>query len=217
MALDFEVDLPQSRLADGSEVSRGLSAVILAGGASRRMGRPKALLPFRGQTILDRLIRLYRVYCERVIVVLGHTPETIQAGIERAAEVEIAINPDPERGQFSSLQCGLALAPGSVLFTPVDYPAVAEGTVELLVRRMRIGGAPMVAPSFRDRHGHPVLVREDVKLALLNLPADGVAREVIHRYRDEAEYVEVEDAGVCQDIDRMEDYQQLMAAEGARE
>lgn len=197
-------------------MSHGLSAVILAGGASRRLGRPKALLPFRGETVLDRLIALYRPHCDRVIVVLGHTPETIRAGMARAGEVEIAINPDPERGQLSSLQCGLALVPGSALFTPVDYAAVEAETVALLVRRMAASGAAMVAPSFRGNHGHPVSIREDVKLALMELPAGGIARDVIHRYRDQAEYVEVEDAAICQDIDRLEDYEQLLAAEAAR-
>ena len=197
-------------------MSHGLSAVILAGGASRRLGRPKALLPFRGQTILDRLIALYRPHCERVIVVLGHTPETILTGMARAAEVEIAINPDPERGQLSSLQCGLALAPANVLFTPVDYAAVEAETVALLIRRMEASAAPLVAPSFHGKHGHPVLIREEVKRALMELPVDGAARDVIHRYRDQAEYVEVEDAAICQDIDRMEDYEQLLAAEAAR-
>lgn len=197
-------------------MSHGLSAVILAGGASRRLGRPKALLPFRGQTILDWLIALYRPHCPRVIVVLGHTPETIRAGMARSAEVEIAINPDPGRGQLSSLQCGLALAPGGALFTPVDYAAVEPETVALLVEKMDSHGAAIVAPSYRGKHGHPVLIREHVKRALMELPADGVARDAIHRYRDEAEYVEVMDPAVCQDIDRMEDYEKLMAAEAAR-
>jgi len=191
-----------------------LAAVILAGGASRRMGRPKALLPFRGETVIDRLIGLYREFCDPVIVVLGHHPEVIHAGMARGAEVRFAVNPDPERGQLSSLQCGLALAPeGDVLFTPVDYPAVDRSTVERLIR----ADAPMAAPSYRGRHGHPVLIRDHIRRELLALPPDATAREVIHKYRAVAGYVEVDDAGVCQDIDRAEDYARLMATEAARE
>jgi CTP:molybdopterin cytidylyltransferase MocA len=189
------------------------AAVILAGGASRRMGRPKALLPFRGETVLDRLIGVYARYCQPVIVVLGHSAGVIQAGITRAEGVQFAVNPDPERGQLSSLQCGLALAPGDVMFTPVDYAAVRESTIARLVR----SSAPVAAPSYGGRHGHPVLVREQVKREILALPADGVARDVIHRYRDAAEYIEVDDAAVCQDMDRMEDYERLLAAEAGRE
>ena len=193
------------------------AAVILAGGASRRMGRAKALLPLRGETILDRLIGLYQTFCPSVIVVLGHSPDVIRDGIARGAGVKFAINPDPERGQLSSLQCGLALAPGDVLFTPVDYAAVDAATVALLLERMaNSGDAALVAPSYRGRHGHPVLIREYVKRELLALPPDGIAREVIHRYRGAAEYVDVDDAAVCQDLDSPEDYERLMAAEAAR-
>lgn len=188
-----------------------LSAVILAGGASRRMGRPKALLPFRGETVLDRLIGLYERFCAPIVVVLGHSPDGIRAGIGRGGRVRFAVNPDPERGQLSSLQCGLALAPGDVLFTPVDYPAVSDATVARLVQSK----APVAAPSYQGRHGHPVLIREFIKLEILALPPDASAREVIHRHRSEAEYVDVDDAAVCQDIDRMEDYERLMAAEAA--
>jgi molybdenum cofactor cytidylyltransferase len=194
-----------------------LAAVILAGGASRRMGRPKALLPFREQTILDRLIDLYLRFCAPVVVVLGHSPETIRAGITRAGEVRFAVNPDPDRGQLSSLQCGLTLVRRDTLFTPVDYPAVKESTVEILVRRWEGCEAPVMAPSYRRRHGHPVLIREHVRQALVELPVDAMARQVIHRYRDEAVYVEVDDAAVCEDIDRMEDYHRLLAAEASGE
>ncbi len=193
------------------------AAVILAGGASRRMGRPKALLPFRGETVLDRLIGLYQSFCPSVIVVLGHSPDVIRDGIARGAGVTFAINQDPERGQLSSLQCGLALASGEVLFTPVDYAAVDAATVALLLQRMATAGsAALVAPSYRGRHGHPVLIREYVKRELLALPPEGIAREVIHRYRDAAQYIDVDDAAVCQDLDSPEDYERLLAAEAAR-
>lgn len=178
------------------------------------MGSPKALLEFRGQTFLDRLIDLYAPFCHPVVVVLGHSHEAIRAGVKGGA-ARFVTNPSPERGQLSSLQCGLAEAPGDVLFTPVDYPAIAPATVALLVRRFAAGNAPLVAPSYEGRHGHPVLIREHVKRALLALPPEDSAREVIHRYRDSAEYIEVSDAAVCRDIDLPEDYQGLLAAEAA--
>ena len=181
------------------------------------MGRPKALLPFRGETVLDRLIGLYQSFCASVIVVLGHAPDVIRDGIARGAGVRFAINLDPERGQLSSLQCGLALAPGEVLFTPVDYAAVDAATVALLLQRMAAAGsAALVAPSYRGRHGHPVLIREYVKRELLALPPEGIAREVIHHYRDAAQFIDVDDAAVCQDLDSPEDYERLLAAEAAR-
>lgn len=182
------------------------------------MGRPKALLPFRGETILDRLIGLYQTFCAPVIVVLGHSSSVIADGIRRGASVEFAINPDPERGQLSSLQCGLALTRGEVaLFTPVDYAAVEAATVARLLEKMASSSeAALVAPNYHGRHGHPVLIREYVKRDLLALPPEGMAREVIHKYREASVYVDVDDGAVCQDLDRPEDYERLVAAEGAR-
>ncbi|MCP5113563.1 MAG: NTP transferase domain-containing protein, partial [bacterium] len=114
-----------------------LAGLILAGGASRRMGEPKALLDIWGETFVDRLIRVLGAHCDPVVVVLGHEAERVRAGVERAAE--FVINPAPGRGQLSSMQCGLRAVPGEcdgVMFTPVDYPAVKESTVAAVAGRM---------------------------------------------------------------------------------
>ena len=92
-----------------AEVTCGL---ILAAGESRRMGSPKALLEFRGETFLDRLIGLFSRCCSPVIVVLGAQQETVRAGLRRPAEALIVENPDFLRGQLSSMQCGLRAVPG---------------------------------------------------------------------------------------------------------
>ena len=71
------------------------------------MGTPKALLPLGGETFLDRLIRLFAAGRIAPIVVLGHHAAQIQSGIQRGAQATFVVNPDPERGMLSSLQCGL--------------------------------------------------------------------------------------------------------------
>jgi len=68
------------------------AAVILAGGASRRMGSPKALLPYKGQTFLTKLISAFQPVSDRVIVVLGHNSDTIRSEIDLSS-VHIAVNP----------------------------------------------------------------------------------------------------------------------------
>ena len=84
--------------------------------------------------------------------------EAIRAGLVRTAE--FAVNPDPERGQLSSLQCGfhaLDKDHGAVFFTPVDYPGIRPETVEEIHSAMKPGDAAVV-PAYRGRHGHPVLI-----------------------------------------------------------
>ena len=88
-----------------------IAGIILSAGASRRMGTPKALLQLNDETFLDRLIRLFSEVCSPVIVVLGDQADQIRSGIRRGSEARFVVNPDPERGMLSSLQCGLRSGP----------------------------------------------------------------------------------------------------------
>ena len=128
------------------------AGIILAAGESSRMGSPKALLEFRGETFLDRLIRCFQAQCSPVIVVLGHTPEVIRACVRGAANVEFVLNPQYQLGQFSSLQCGLRAVPPDAegaVFTPVDHPNIEAGTVTRLIE----SAAPIAIPQYRDGTG----------------------------------------------------------------
>jgi CTP:molybdopterin cytidylyltransferase MocA len=99
------------------------------------MGTPKALLDYRGETFLDRLIRVLGAVTAPVIAVLGYHAAEIRSGVRRQAN--FVVNPAPERGQLSSLQTGLAVLPPDALgfaFIPMDCPAVGEETVARLVQ-----------------------------------------------------------------------------------
>jgi molybdenum cofactor cytidylyltransferase len=171
------------------------------------MGRPKALLPIAGSTFLGRLIEIYTRCCAPVIVVLGHSAAAIRDGV--AVDVEWVVNPAPERGQFSSLQTGLAALPAGMdcLFQPIDYPAVAAGTVELLARTQ----GELVIPRYRGERGHPVRIFPGIVAELLALPVDAQARDVIRSHYPAATFVEVEDPGVVTDIDTPEDFARWIA------
>jgi molybdenum cofactor cytidylyltransferase len=191
-----------------------IAGIILSGGASRRMGTPKALLRFEDETFLDRMIRLFAGLCNPVIVVLGHNAEQIRSGVERASQAVFAVNPDPERGMLSSLQCGLIEAPPdaeAVLFTPVDHPSLRGATIEKLAGEFRAHRAPVTIPTYQGRHGHPVCIARPLIAELLTLPATSQASEIIRRYRSETAYVEVDDAGVATDVDDPKAYAELVA------
>lgn len=189
-----------------------IPAIILAAGASSRMGRPKALLTYQGETFLDRLIRVFAAAGCQPFVVLGHGSAHIAAALQRAGEALLLLNPHPERGQFSSLKTGLAAVARAcpyVLFTPVDAPAVQPATVRLLLETALTSGAPVVAPAHGGRHGHPVALRRDVVDEMLALDDAGTARTVIGRHRAAAVYLETGDAGVLDDIDTPADWEAL--------
>jgi molybdenum cofactor cytidylyltransferase len=191
-----------------------VGGIILSAGASRRMGTPKALLPIENETFLDRMIRLLAGVCNPVVVVLGNHAEQIRSGVQRASQVTFVVNPDPERGMLSSLQCALQALPknvDAVMFTPVDHPGIQASTVERLAVKVRTTSAPVTIPTHRGAHGHPVCITRPVIAELLALPLSAQARDVIHAHLSEAELVAVDDPAVTTDIDDPAAYAELVA------
>ncbi len=194
-----------------------IAAVLLAAGASSRMGRPKQLLDYRGESFLDRQIALYSGVCGSVVVVLGYNAGEITAALQRTEQAVFVLNPRPERGQLSSLQCGLRAVSGTceaIFFLPVDSPGVREETLQSLVAvwRNQTERPDFVIPRNGGRNGHPVLMRAAIAADLLALPADASAREVVHARAGSSICVDVSDAWIHRDIDTPEDYA-AMAAE----
>jgi len=178
------------------------------------MGMPKALLSYEGETLLDRWIRLMAEHCFPVLVVVGHHRDQICAGSQRASQATFVVNDAPERGQFSSLKCALVELPegcAGFMFTPVDYPAVQPATVARLAHAFNNTHAPVVAPRFRGRSGHPVCCARALAAEMLAEPDESQARIIIRRYGDRLHYVEVEDPGILMDVDDPEAYTRLLS------
>src|SRR5271166_3649235 len=121
----------------------GICGVILAAGESTRMGRDKALLPWppvaegapAANTFLGAMIDLLQQMSDLVVIVAGHNAVTLE-GVTDAHGAFLIVNPDPDRGQFSSIQVGLreVLNRGrdAAFLAPVDRPPVLPGTVQAL-------------------------------------------------------------------------------------
>lgn len=198
--------------------ARPIAGVILAGGASRRMGTPKALLSIAGETFLDRLIGLFVSMCEPLVVVLGHDSVRVRGGLQGPSRAVFIINPDPNRGMLSSLQCGLAALPentAGVIFTPVDFPTFHAATLVRIATTFHEGGSDVVIPRYRGAKGHPVCVSSRIVRELLRLPSTAQARELIRDYRGHTRFVDVEDPGIVADVDTPDDYAKLLSAQAA--
>ncbi len=206
-------------------MSRSLSfaGVILAAGESARMGTDKALLPWPPQaagqppsqdTFLSAAIRSFAA-TDFVVVVTGKN-EAALAPVVYANGASIITNPDPDRGQFSSLQLGLheVLNRGrdAAVVTLIDRPPVAPATVEFL--RSALEAAPpiiwAVVPEFSGKHGHPFIVGRELIEEFLRAPATDNARDVEHRHHEHIQYVRVDDPYVALNINTPEDYAALL-------
>jgi len=185
-----------------------IAGVILAAGASTRMGSPKALLEYEGEPFLYRLAKVLDAVCGPIVVVLGHDADLVRPAVPEG--VAIAVNPRPERGMLSSLQCGLRAVAGTaaVMFLPVDYGAVRSESVDRIA--VEIGTADVLVPMYEGRHGHPVCVSWAIADEILALPVTAQARDVIHRHRASTRYIVVDDPGVVNDVDTPEDYRVLV-------
>jgi molybdenum cofactor cytidylyltransferase len=134
--------------------------VLLAAGRSSRMGQPKGLVPFQGRPWIDA--QLERLAGRRVIVVLGHDRgrylEAVPSLGRPGGALAVVVNPDPDRGPFSSLQVGLAVvASGAAFVLPIDVPAAAPRVWEALEDALQ-PGVDAVLPVLDARGGHPVLL-----------------------------------------------------------
>ena len=187
-----------------------VAGLILAAGESRRMGSPKALLRYHGQTFLDTLIAFFAPRCSTVIVVLGAHAGEIREAV--AQDAVFVLNRDFLSGQTSSMQCGLRAVPGDaegVLFTLADHPAISPSTIDALLAEPR----PLIRiPRFDGRRGHPIWFSRALIQEFLALPASGAARDVVYSHAAETEYIDGNDPGVIADIDDPAAYRALTGA-----
>lgn len=191
-----------------------IAGLILAAGESRRMGRDKALLPYRGQSFLETAItNLKAAGIEKVTLVLGHHAEAIQSAVDLGA-VRIVVNREYQRGQTSSLQMGLAAvsedSPEAVILCLVDHPAISTQVIKKLRGRFELTHPPVLIPTHNGTHGHPIIIGQALFPELLSLQPEEPANIVIRKYRHATQFVEVADPGVLLDVDDPETYQQLV-------
>jgi molybdenum cofactor cytidylyltransferase len=175
-----------------------LAAVILSGGASRRMGTPKALLPYRGGTFLGHLLKITehpRIGWRRVV--LGADAGAIVAGAEFRAD-EVVINKDWEQGQLSSIQAGVRSLPDGtdgMLLCLIDHPLISRELVGDLVERFYDSRKAIVLPVCKGRRGHPVIFAARLYEDLLSAPLDTGARAVVWAHREKVCEMETNEEG----------------------
>ena len=203
----------------------GLAGVILAAGESTRMGRDKALIPWppnasAGGTLLSTAINALSEFCDLVTVVCGKNEAALRPVIYGSGAF-LAPNPNPDVGQFSSLQVGVreVLNQGrdSAMVTLVDRPPPQSTTLQSLMDAFtsRDHSVWSVVPEFQSKHGHPILIGREMIEAFLKSPTTSNARDIEHAHQQRILYVPVNDPFVTANIDTPEQYASLQSMFGA--
>ncbi len=194
----------------------GIAIVILAAGASKRIGVPKQLLRYRGHTLIRHAVETaLDTTCRPVVIVLGANAEEIQPEIE-GLPVQIVQNPHWAEGLSSSIHAGMeALAsspepPEAVVLSLCDQPLVCSDDIEALVTAYRSTKRPIVASQYAQTLGVPALFAQPVLPELLSLAGDAGAKQVIHRNLPSVWPVPCPHAAF--DLDSLEDYDAIRSS-----
>ena len=190
-----------------------IAAVVLAAGESSRMGRDKALLPFRQSSFLEEIVStLRKVPMEKIVVVLGHHADEIRSSIH-LPKAEVVVNSHFREGQTRSLLAGLEALDSDkiegILLCLVDHPLISVEVVRRLGEEFRFRRPLLVIPTYQGERGHPVILSRALFDEFRSLvPGEG-ANLVARRHREETLFVEVNDQSILNDVDTPADYEKL--------
>ncbi len=206
-----------------------ISTILLAAGESRRMGRPKLLLPWGGTTVLGKVIASFASGLGskepqetnppqpnwEIVVVTGGDRQRVENLLEELAKeypVRVVFNPEyAQAGMLSSLQVGLGSLGSTVAAALVglgDQPQVRPETIRDIFAAYIHSRSPLVVPSFQQRRGHPWLVARSFWQEILELPASSTPRQFLQEHAGDTEYVPA-DESILQDLDTFEEYKRL--------
>jgi molybdenum cofactor cytidylyltransferase len=199
-----------------------ISAILLAAGESKRMGRPKQLLTWQGKTLLLHILEsLIGSDADEIILVLGHEADRIRESLP-ALPIKIAINTDYQQGMASSLRRGLlAMDPGSDAFLVLlaDQPGIGPEIINNIIRRFRQADPKrgIVRPVYRGRPGHPVLIGTQYLQEALQQQGDVGARRILLNHPGDILDVDMERDVILRDIDTPEEYREYAKQAGPGE
>ena len=172
---------------------------------------PKALMRIDEETFLERVVRTCQEGgCEQIwVVIRPGVPEL--AALAASLPVHVVVNPDPERGMFSSVQCGMQTAlggtpkPSAVVIFPVDHPRVTPTTVTAVQAALKAHTSrACVQPSHHGKPGHPIAIDRQAAQALLLAPPLSTLREVLRDLGIERHLLPVNDSGILANLNTPE-------------
>jgi molybdenum cofactor cytidylyltransferase len=189
------------------------AAILLAAGASTRLGRPKQLIQFHGESLLRRTARLaMETGCAPILVVLGYEAARMQQELN-GFDTKVVINPDWRSGMGSSLRCGVEAlqkqtpVPERVLLLLSDQPRLSIDILQSLITRSANEHSPIIASRYADRLGVPAVFHKSMYAALQCVKGDKGARQIIQQHQDQVVSIDFPEGII--DIDTSDDLAML--------
>lgn len=189
--------------------------IILAAGSSSRLGRPKQLLDYKGKTLLQTIINeALETSCRPVITVLGANAKEI-ASQHQHDQVNFVINESWENGMASSIVAGLSAIIRnnseieSIIIAVADQAFIKMSNFNNLIEKQKETGKNIIASTYAETIGTPVLFKKDYFEALLSLTGAEGAKKILKQYPQDVETVVFEHGEI--DIDTETDYNNLIS------
>ncbi|MGH4117319.1 nucleotidyltransferase family protein [Clostridium sp.] len=189
--------------------AKNLSAIILAGGYSKRMKQFKPLLPLGDSTIIENTINVFRNSgVDDITVVIGYRANDVKVVLD-CMDVKWVYNQNYHEGMYSSVVAGVSSLPASIngfFLLPADMPFVKKETIEELLRVYNSTTYDIIYPTYKGHRGHPPLISERLFPAIKNWDGSGGLRALLSKYQEVSTQVEVTDENILTDMDTHEDY-----------
>ncbi len=176
-------------------------AIVPAAGKGERFGGAKLAAEVGGEPMLARVVETLLGGGAMEVVIVAGPHSVVPPAATADPRVRVVINPDPDRGMFSSIQTGVAAASGDpLLILPGDMPFVRPATVARVIEayeRHRM----IVSPRAGGRRGHPIALPASLRLEVLGTPPGTTLADLLHAHEADRLAVDVDDSGVMRDVD----------------
>jgi molybdenum cofactor cytidylyltransferase len=183
-----------------------ITAIVPAAGKASRFGGQKLLADVAGEPLLDRTLRsLLDGGVARVVMVTAEGADFSAVTRLHSRDVAVVFNRAPERGMFSSIQCGIAGATdGPIIVLPADMPFVKSGTVAAVIARAAAAD-DVIVPVHQGRRGHPIAIPERYREGLIQASPDQSLKAALSAAGAHPILLEVDDPGILRDVDEPQD------------
>lgn len=192
-------------------------AIVLAAGASKRMGTHKLLLPFRGKSVIRHIAdTLAASRLDDVCVVVGHAAERVRRELP-ADTVRCVVNSEYRQGMLSSVRCGLRALPtecNSVMVALGDQPGITTALVNELIDAFEKSSRALLVPTFEGRRGHPLVFSTSLCAEVFTSHDDVGLKGLLSAHPREVAEVAVEAPAVLEDLDTPQDYARAIREHG---